>query len=248
MKTFGAVVAAFALVLTTVGHGSAQCAFQHPGKAKKVSAALTQAFRPCGGVCFGGPLEGSFCAGDGNCMGGFCRVLIDGYNPVAPQVPSGVIGGANLKTCPATTFSEHQPNSWSWGPNASGSITFKLAKDKRPPSPLNPPGSMDWLGQLRMSGILDGSGMPATGPGGALHLMVRLTVDDGANGTTIQDFPVFVSVPVVNGKISQTISVNEQLNIFEIASLPPCSSIELLSVVVQDQHGDVFATIGGFLP
>jgi hypothetical protein len=60
-----------ALYTAAPGYLSAQD-FEHPRKAKQLKFALTQAFLPCGGAkCFGGPDEGSPCAGDSECTPGF---------------------------------------------------------------------------------------------------------------------------------------------------------------------------------
>ena len=250
MKTPPFSIATAIVVLLTVANGtaSAQCAFEHPKKAGKLAVSLVQAFVPCGGVCFGGTIEGASCDVDADCIGGgFCRAFLNGA-PVVPVAGTGSTPGLGLSTCPATTFFEGDMSlgAWHWDEaSGSASLTLKPAKEKRPISPLNPAGSADWAGVLKIKGVTNVMG-PADGTG-SLRLSLRLTKDDGATGTTVQEIPFRTFFDLVDGKTTFKFSLNERLNALGETSLPACTSIELVSAVVES-GGTPFLVPGAFLP
>ena len=247
------LVGAFVLTLVIPsGTALAQCAFEHPVKARSMKVSLVQAFVPCGGSCIG-PLEGTPCDQDSDCgVAGYCRAMIGGIPYSGPRAPSGTFANSGLRTCAPLTFAQQDglpANSWRWGPKGEGTLSFKAGPDKRPVSVLNPLGSMDWRIQVKLNDITVQNGSPPVdGSHATLRLRLRLTIDDGMAGTMIEDLPLYRSgIPVVRGKIKETLSLNEILNGFGLPSLPPCSSVELLTAYVEDGYGP-FAVVGGFLP
>jgi hypothetical protein len=216
----------------------AQCAFQHPKKAGKLQSNLVQAQVSCG-------------------------------NPGGNTVNSMTEG--NVPACkPPQTVSEQHGNDtvggWKWDAfKAQGKLTLQAknscagqGKDTAipacvPSSPLNtgPPPSADLLVKLSLKGIRSGPGAgtaDATGPGN-LATVTRATFNDRMNGDiTVVDFPAGFPFSLAEGKTNLKTSADALLNGIGQPGLPPCSSLELVSIRVVDSMGDTFAVMGTYLP
>jgi len=236
------LLVALAAVLT-VGFAAslaqAQCSFEHPKKAVKLQSNLVQAFVSCG-------------------------------NPGGNSSNTNTEGG--VPTCaPPETFNEQAgspPNGWLWTETKSqGKVSFKAKAvctgvstgtsspqllPCNPASPLNtgPPPSADLEAKLDLKAIEDAgsAGDGANGPG-TLSTVARATLDDRAAGDmTVIDFPAGFQFDLVDGKAKLKTSADALLNGIGQPGLPPCSSIEVVSIVVLDENGNGFANMGTFLP
>lgn len=107
----GSLVILMALAVSTSAFASAQCAFEHPKKARKIQLSLVQAYYDCAG-----PLSG--------------------YSPSNTATE----GGIPACTPPGTLNDSLSASSaWRWDDlKGSGQVQFK-ASSAFPPGPLNPP-------------------------------------------------------------------------------------------------------------
>jgi len=195
-------------------------AYQHPAKAGKLTSNLVQAFVSCGN------------------SGG--------------NTPNATTETGTVPTCfPAQTFNEAagSPNAgWLWGPKSQGSIAFKAGKNKIDVGGQNPEGAKDLFISIKMSDIRDAGG-PITSSGN-VATVARATLIDRANNElmTVIDFPTgFVVTATTPGKIQKKTSATEILNGLFQPALPDCTTIEVVSVLVKDTPGNVFANLGTFL-
>jgi len=87
---------------------------------------------------------------------------------------------------------------------------------------------------------------PISSGGWSLSTVTRATLDDADNGDmTVINFPIQVAFPQASkGKIQLKTDSNEILAGLGLASLPPCASIELLTLKIKDPSGNPFATLG----
>jgi hypothetical protein len=217
----------------------AQCAFEHPKKAGKLQSNLVQAFVSCGNP-------------GGNTSNG---------NTTEGGVPA----------CkPPETYSQKALNDssggWKWDElSAQGKLSFQAKKactgktspgappPCSPSSPLNqgPPPSADLAIKLQLKGILQGPGAgttPATGSG-ILATVARATLEDRMNGDmTVVDFPAGFGFAMTDGKAKLQTSADALLNGIGQPGLPPCTSIEVVTIRVIDSKGDTFAVMGTYLP
>jgi hypothetical protein len=219
----------------TASLASAQCAFEHPKKAKKIQASLVQAFVSCG-------------------------------NP-GGNTPNTTTESGTVPTCkPPETFNEDAgspADGWEWDETkGQGSIAFKAANKVKfiqigtvlpganPASPLNPAGdTVDLVIQMKLKGVIaDDSPAGATGSG-TLSTVARATLDDRMGGDmTVIDFPAAFPFDLVGGQAKLKTSANALLNSIGQPGLPPCSSIEVVDVTVEDENTNPFARMGTFLP
>lgn len=202
----------------------AQCAFEHPAKAGKIQASLTQAF--------------VFCSPDGTGSGGV--------------LPNDHTEGGIPACSPPETFGQQAGNyttAWRFHPlKGTGQVQLKTSR-AFPPSVLNPPGnSADVAVELKLHGVFDGLG-PASGTG-RLVLYVRATLDDRVGGDmTIVDGLLSAPVSLALGNAAMKTSIDSMLNDAPLnqPGLPACASLELLFVAVDDANGDDFAHAGLYL-
>jgi hypothetical protein len=216
----------------------AQCSFEHPKKAVKLQSNLVQAFVSCGNV---------------------------GGNSPNTNTEGGV------PTCqPPETFNEQQgspTNGWLWTETKSqGKVAFKAKAvctavstgttlpACNPASPLNtgPPASADLEVKLDLKAVEDALSAPlgdgANGPG-SMSTVARATLNDRAGGDmTVIDFPADFPFALVDGKAKLKTSADSLLNAISQPGLPPCSSIEVVSIIIEDENGNGFASMGTFLP
>jgi hypothetical protein len=249
-------VAVFVGLAASAHAADANCDFSHPSKAKKFQGYFVQAFVPCGGLCFGGANEGRFCPQDSACPGGVCRAVVGGkvMQPETFPSTSTALGGALFACQPPETFNEQAggpPTGWLWGPKTQAKIQFKaLAKPGNPT--VTPADAADLVVQVKAKDIEQVGFVPADGTEGNLEILSRTTLTDRTNGSvTAADFLLNVRLPVFGGKINVKTSVDQQLNSVEnggLDSLPHCTSIEILSVVMQDELSHNFGTLGVLLP
>jgi hypothetical protein len=225
--TAGAAVAALSFAGIASAATPCPVTYQHPAKAAKLTANLVQAFVSCGNP---------------------------GGNTVNATTETGTV-----PTCyPAQTYNEQagSPNAgWLWGPKSQGTISFKAGKNKITTydngTKTNPPGAVDLFIQIKMSDIRNAGG-PADGSTGSVATVARATLIDRANDElmTVIDFPTgFPIVVEPGGKVKKKTSATEILNGLSAPqpALPRCTTIEVVSVLVKDQPGNVFANMGTFL-
>jgi hypothetical protein len=217
-----AALAAIFVVAAVCGAG-AQCAFEHPKKAREFEASLVQAFNGCGDYC------GGECSPDTETEGG---------------VPA---------CGPPETFNElvgYPPNGWRWdAAKGQGRVQLK-ALSAGPVDPLNPPGdTTDLAVLLKMKGVVD-DGYPftqATGDG-SLEMIVRMTLDDRDGGDmTTFDFVLNFPFTMMDGKVTLKTTFDAALNLINQAGLPRCSNVEVVWISVIDPNGTAFAREGLFL-
>ena len=221
-----AVIAALVLAYVAVpSTASAQCAFEHPKKAKKFQTSLVQAFHGCS----------------------------LGFNSCCSPANTTTEGG--VPACkPPETFKQlngDQPGSWTWDElKGAGQIALKAAPDT-PTNPLNPPAnSADIRVQVKLQGVLDDTSSPASGSGG-FTLLLRTTINDRQSGDmTLVDIPINIGFLVAGGKANVKTSIDSYLNNLPQPQpgLPKCSSAEIVFVDVRDPHGAEFGSAGIFLP
>jgi hypothetical protein len=65
---------------------------------------------------------------------------------------------------------------------------------------------------------------------------------------TVIDFPAAFPFDLVGGQAKLKTSANALLNSIGQPGLPPCSSIEVVDVTVEDENTNPFARMGTFLP
>jgi len=218
-----ALLAAF--IVATPATLSAQCAFEHPRKAGKIQASLTQAF--------------VFCSPDGTGSGGV--------------LPNDHTEGGIPACSPPETFGQQAGNygtAWRFSPlKGTGQVELKTSR-AFPPNVLNPPGnSADVDVKLKLHSVFDGLG-PASGTG---HLVLagRATLDDRVGGDmTIVDFALSAPVSLTSGNAAMKTSIDSMLNDTPLnqPGLPACASLEIFFVAVDDPNGDDFAHAGLYLP
>ena len=237
------------IALAAVRVADAQCAFEHPKKAGQVQASLVQAFVSC------------------DCYEDCCPIPIPPYFACGPVCGNTTAAG-HTACKPPETFCEQSANrpgdGWEWDENlAAGSVALKSVAfcagtmsgttlpACSPSDPLNSAqgGAADLSVALKVKGVLtSGTQQPASGTG-MLSLVLRMTVDDPGNGdASVVDFPASAPFDLVDGKAKLVTSLDAILNSQNLPGMPPCASIELVSLRVLDQNGDGFATIGILLP
>jgi hypothetical protein len=218
-------LAVAALVVGVSASAHAQCAFQHPKKAKSFASNFVQAFVSCGNP-------------GGN----------------SPNTTAGG-GAAPACKPPETFNDQagSPPNGWLWGPKSTAAIKTKaLNKNFDPTTTPGDPAASDLVISLKASDIEyppgDGS-LPVDGQPGTLSTVSRTTFNDRTSGdVTVVDFPVNIQFTVTGGKAKLKTSANEALNHSGLAGLPHCTSIENVHITILDENGHAFGNIGSFLP
>ena len=199
----------------------AQCAFEHPKKAKKFQGEFVQAFVSCGNAGGNSPNTTT----EGNVP--TCKPP-ETYNEQAGSPPTG----------------------WQWD-EEKGQGQVQLKASKVPPvNILNPPGdTTDIAVKCKLKGVVYAGNVPAGPATGFLATVARATFDDRAGGDmTVVDFPANFPLPISDGKVNVKTSADVLLNGISQPGLPHCSSIETVSVTVTDENGNTFANVGLFLP
>lgn len=199
---------------------------------------------PCGGICFGGSVEGDDCGTDADCSGGVCRAIVDGA-PVVPLVPNAVNEDGDPSCTPITTFNEQAGSPVSgWILDQGGALLKMKSGGNKIVDPLNPVGtSGDVFLKFKMKGVVDGNGDPVNGTGSISILVRQQRLDRGDGDTTDRDKRYEVSLPVVNGAALVKTSLNAILNAAGDHGLP-LFSMEILSVTLKDQNGNAFGAQG----
>ncbi len=65
---------------------------------------------------------------------------------------------------------------------------------------------------------------------------------------TVFDFPTSFTFQLFNGKVKKRTSATQLINGYNFPALPACTTIELVSVLLNDPNGNRFAAIGTYLP
>jgi hypothetical protein len=223
----GGLAVAALVVGASASAANAQCAFQHPKKAKQFKGAFVQAMVSCGTPTGSQP-----------------NATAGGAVPACqPVITFNEENGS-------------PPNGWLWerGGVATGvaSVQFKaLKKNAFPETTPADPNAADIKVQLKCKGIVyAGIGAP-NAVQGTLETVTRTTFNDRTGGDmTVVDFALKFQFDVFDGACKLKTSANRQLNNTPpgLAGLPHCTSIETLKVRILDENGAGFGTVGLFLP
>ncbi len=117
-------------------------------------------------------------------------------------------------------------------------------------------GAADFGVKLTMSGITDGNGDPANGPG-TFAMMVALTLVEPDNDTmTTISFPMEFAFDAIDGRVKVQTSGNAMLSEASLPPFPNGTSVSLRGVdpfdggllEIRDPNGNPFARPGVFLP
>jgi len=214
----GLLLASLACATARAAH--AQCAFEHPRSAKKLSTSLVQTFYYCGD------------------------------RGISGDMPPNTTTEGGVPACqPPSPASDYDVTSWRWNELVGrGRVDLKAVRTF-PPDPRNPPdNSADVAVLLKLKGLVDGYGFPVDGRTGRLSVIVRVTMDDRAHGdSTMVDGSISAPVDVVNGKAKLVTSLDAMLNAVSFPGLPTCASLEILEIGVTDHNNFLFASGGLFL-
>jgi len=219
----GGLAVAALVVGASASAANAQCAFQHPQKAKQFKGAFVQAMVSCGTPTGSQP-----------------NAVAGGAVPACqPVITFNEENGS-------------PPNGWLWGPKGVGSVQFKaLKKNAFPDTTPADPAAADIKVQTKGKGIVyAGIGEP-NAVQGTLETVTRTTFNDRTGGDmTVVDFALKFQFDVFGGAWKLKTSANRQLNNTPpgLAGLPHCTSIETLKVRILDENGAGFGTVGLFLP
>jgi hypothetical protein len=210
---------------------SAQCAFEHPAKAKNFKVSLVQAMVSCGNP---------------------------GGNVANTATEGGVTACQPVQTINEKNGGE--PNGWRWDPlKAQGQVQLKpkkapACKQKDTSFPpacaggLNPPDTTDLEASLKLKGIIATDSPLGASGNGTLATVARATLTDRVGGPmTVVDFPAGFPFTLTNGKTSLKTSADALLNAIAQPGLPNCSALELVTISVLDENGNAFANMGSLL-
>ena len=234
MKRHAIITVAAVLALGfTASMASAQCAFEHPKKAKKFQGSLVQAFVSCdnpGGNASNTTTEGGVTS---------CKPP-ETFNEDAGSPADG----------------------WTWDETkGQGSLSFKSANKVKfiqtgtvlpganPANPNNPVGDVvDLVIQMKLKGVIAPDSPAGASGSGTLATLARATIDDRAGGDmTIFDFPASFPFDLTAGQAKLKTSAAALLNSIGQKGLPPCTSIEVVDINVLDENSTKFARLGNFL-
>jgi hypothetical protein len=229
---------------------SAQCAYQHPKKAKQFAGDFVQAMVSCGNP--GGNTPNTTTEGGVPT----CQPP-ESYNEQAGNPANGwrwrdpvseCVGGANDgEDC---TVASECPGGVCPPGDADGtaSVKFKAAKNKVVhPLITDPANTADLAVQFKASKIYDAAGL-ADGTG-TLATVARATLEDRMGGDmTVVDFPAGFPFQLSAGKANLKTTANTLLTGIGQPGLPGCTAIEVVSVLIDDENGNHFGNLGTFLP
>jgi hypothetical protein len=250
MKSTLLVTSGIALVIGfNASMAGAQCAFQHPRRAKDLRMSFVQAFIPCDAqTCLGGWNEGGPCTSNAD-----CPTLVPNQSAVCYTAGANSSTDIGLPSCKAPlTFNEatgSPSNGWLWGPSSSGLVSFTASANKVVDSVLNPPpNTADVIVKITLRDIENAAGRVYST--GRLIPARRTTFEDRAGGDmTVVDLslPSF-PVTVFGGNATIKTSANVILNQFGFKGVPGCTSLELLDLQLRDENDTLFGRPGIFLP
>jgi hypothetical protein len=222
-------LAAAALVVgLSASSANAQCAFNHPKRARTFKSSFVSAFVSCDNP--GGSTDNTTAGG--------------GAVP-ACKPP---ITRAEDQGNPAGT--------WVWNPDkGEGSVQIKSVKLTQIPG-VFPTDSSDVKIIMKLKGVNHmGGGGPVNGATGQLSTVSRTTFDDRDSGdVTVVDFPLNFAFTLFNGSTTLKRTADQQLNATPttppggLAGLPHCTQLETVSITVLDENGNPFANMGIFMP
>jgi hypothetical protein len=233
MKKFMYPIAAIALVGFYAGTASAQCEFNVLAKAKGLKTSMVRAQAPCPSTEGGGTINSSTQGGTPACttvarhVGGSTSDYL--FSPKGGCSVQTL--GKLVKDCSAVTDQAGLPISGV--PIGPCHVVYVKSKCK---------GILQSDGETPINSNDD--------PGWSLATLTRATMDDPTNGdVTVIDFPVTFNFPAPdNGKLNMSANSVEALADAidgAAASLPPCTSIEIVDLVIKDAAGLPFARMGG---
>jgi len=219
MRRLSIMLAGLAIIGFTAGSALAQCNFNEPGKAKGLKISLVRSFAGCPGITFAVPNT------------------------------STSTGGGTPGCTPPFAHSEFKFN-------AKGSCSIKTSQKLEAPCSTGD-GTYDCANlsiQVKCKGVVANDGVspissPGNGDGWGLNTVARATFNDRDRGDmTIIDFPArFPIPPAKKGKMKMKDDTNNLLvnQLFGAGSeLPGCTAIQLLSIAVADNAGNIFAVPG----
>ena len=161
---------------------------------------------------------------------GATPLMSEGGIPACAMQTPNEVGGS-----PAT--------GWHWGEKGTGTIEI---------APVCPEAA-DLDVRLRLSGVVDGNGAPASGMG-TLRLRVVATTDDPVGGSmTTVSFPMAITFGLSSGAINFRTSSTAMLAASGLPPLPNTTSLELRTdpfdlqagaIEIDDPNGNGFARVG----
>jgi hypothetical protein len=256
-------LAAVLAIAVSAGAARAQCSFEHPKKANKIQMTLVQAFVSCGNP--GGNAPNADAGGVPSCAPPETYTVQAGndtadgwsWDEDAAQgtlqfKPKAVCTGVSkdkleippIPPCdPTDKFQRHCKGGANNGANC-------LVASECPGATGCTVDTSDLEVKLSLKGVLQDSPTPVEAQGGGtLATLARATLNDPTDGDmTVIDFPAGFAFGMVDGKANMKTSADAVLNSLSIASLPQCSSVEIVGIRVLDANGDTFAAPGTFLP
>jgi len=215
-------LAAAALVVgLSASSANAQCAFQHPNKARSFKGSFVSAFVSCDNP--GGHTD---------------NTTTEGGVPVCkPPFTYAEEQGS-------------PPGTWLWDPDKGrGTVQFTSVKFTTIPT-IVPPDSTDVKVIMKLRGVIHGGGGgPVNGETGVLSTLSRATFDERTAGdVTVVDFPVNFGFTLTNGRVTLKRTADQQLAAILQPGLPHCTSLEVVQTTILDVNGNPFAALGLFMP
>jgi hypothetical protein len=122
-----------------------------------------------------------------------------------------------------------------------------------PPACAVGPDHSDVLVQLKLKGVIAADSPEGASGAGALRLVTRITNAGSAGpfpsgAATFVDLPHEIPFTLEEGKTGLKTSYDALLNSVGETDLGPCTSVEIMDVVILDENGDEFARPCLFLP
>jgi hypothetical protein len=161
------------------------------------------------------------------------------------NVANTVSQGGHAACAPPQTFVEqagNPPNGWRFStvPNTSWG---RVRLDRQTGAFTNPTGIRDTRIRLWLRDIVDATGF-ADG-NGVIQLVLRPTVNDPVNADmTLADITVQVLITLNDGDANVNVTLDDILIPIDTARLPDCTSLEVVSIAILDENGQVFAVPG----
>ena len=242
----------------TANMASAQCAtVAHPLKAAKFQVSLVQAFVSCGNPSAPSPntaTEGgvptctpvqTFNQLDGSPASGWTWDPLTSFGTVSMKpllVPACKRKGTSLP--PACSL-----NVCIGGTNAGEPCTVNSECPGGTCSGLNPVGdTTDLLAKLKLKGVVSPDAPLGANGDGTLATIARATLDDRVGGPmTVIDFPAGFPFTLEEGKANLQTSADALLNSIGQPGLSHCSTLEIVTISVNDENGNPFGRLGAFL-
>ena len=114
---------------------------------------------------------------------------------------------------------------------------------------VNPAGdTTDLLAKLKLKGVVSPDAPLGANGDGTLATIARATLDDRVGGPmTVIDFPAGFPFTLEEGKANLQTSADALLNSIGQPGLSHCSTLEIVTISVNDENGNPFGRLGAFL-